>query len=121
MAAFASGPLAKPLRLGSRLVRAPKTSRAGLVGLPMVVLAISLCAMPVVPFASSATPAGRIVWTACGEQLDCAEVRVPLDWARPNGRKLSLAVIRHRASHPEQRIGSLFFNRAAPASRGWTP
>jgi hypothetical protein len=31
---------------------------------------------------------------------------VPLDWDRPNGRTINLAVIRHRASKPSQRIGS---------------
>ncbi len=43
-------------------------------------------------------------------RLDCARVRVPLDWARPSGPKITIAVIRHLASRPDHRIGSLFVN-----------
>ena len=60
----------------------------------------------------------RIAWTACGERLQCARVPVPLDWARPDGRKIKLAVIRHLASRPGERIGSLFFNPGGPGNPG---
>jgi pimeloyl-ACP methyl ester carboxylesterase len=43
---------------------------------------------------------------------------VPLDWDRPNGRTISLAVIRHLASNPDERIGSLFINPGGPGSSG---
>jgi hypothetical protein len=70
----------------------------------------------------SAAPAGaggpQITWTACGLQLECASVPVPLDWAHPNGPTISLAVARHLASHPEQRIGSLFVNPGGPGDSG---
>ena len=58
-----------------------------------------------------------IAWGACdppGEGLECARIRVPLDWDRPNGRTISLALIRHLASKPEQRIGTLFINPGGP-------
>jgi pimeloyl-ACP methyl ester carboxylesterase len=45
-------------------------------------------------------------------------VPVPLDWAHPNGPAITLAVARHLASHPEQRIGSLFVNPGGPGDRG---
>jgi pimeloyl-ACP methyl ester carboxylesterase len=51
-------------------------------------------------------------------RLDCARVRVPLDWARPSGPKITLAVIRHRASRPGKRIGMLFFNPGGPGVSG---
>ena len=35
---------------------------------------------------------------------------MPLDWARPGGPKITIAVIRHLASRPDRRIGSLFVN-----------
>ena len=50
-----------------------------------------------------------IAWGVCdppGEDLQCARIRVPLDWDRPNGRTIRLALIRHLASKPEQRIGT---------------
>jgi pimeloyl-ACP methyl ester carboxylesterase len=54
----------------------------------------------------------------CGERLECAKVQVPLDWARPDGPKISLSVIRYLASRPEQRIGSLFVNFGGPGVPG---
>lgn len=59
-----------------------------------------------------------IPWKSCGEQLECARVRVPLDWDRPHGRTISLKVIRHPASRPEQRIGSMFINPGGPGDTG---
>ena len=46
-----------------------------------------------------------IAWGVCdppGPDLQCARIRVPLDWDRPNGRTISLALIRHLASKPER-------------------
>jgi len=43
---------------------------------------------------------------------------VPLDWDRPNGRTINLAVIRHLASKPNQRIGSLLINPGGPGDTG---
>jgi hypothetical protein len=73
----------------------------------------------------------QISWTACGPRLECASVPVPLDWAHPGGPTITLAVIRHLASRPDQRIGSLFVNPGGPgdtgsamspsAARSWTP
>jgi pimeloyl-ACP methyl ester carboxylesterase len=41
-----------------------------------------------------------------------------LDWAYPGGRTISLAVIRHLASRPRRRVGSLFFNPGGPGVSG---
>jgi hypothetical protein len=60
----------------------------------------------------------QINWAACGPQLECASVPVPLDWAHPGGPQIDLAVIRHLASRPEQRIGSLFVNPGGPGDSG---
>ena len=62
-----------------------------------------------------------IAWGVCdppGEDLQCARIRVPLDWDRPNGRTIRLALIRHLASKPEQRIGTMFMNPGGPAESG---
>jgi pimeloyl-ACP methyl ester carboxylesterase len=60
----------------------------------------------------------QINWAACGPQLECASVPVPLDWAHPGGPQIDLAVARHLASRPEQRIGSLFVNPGGPGDSG---
>jgi pimeloyl-ACP methyl ester carboxylesterase len=88
-------------------------------------LVATLLLTTVVTSAAAAAPQGStplvgsanrgIAWTGCGEQLECAKVRVPLDWDHPNGRTIRLAVIRHLASRPEQRIGSMFVNPGGPA------
>ncbi len=57
----------------------------------------------------------RIAWHGCGSRLQCATVRVPLDWSRPDGRTIKLAIIRHLAGRPGRRIGSLFVNPGGPA------
>lgn len=63
----------------------------------------------------------HIVWHDCNEaatRLQCARVGVPLDWRLPQGAQIELAVIRHRASRPNERIGSLFFNWGGPGVAG---
>ena len=80
-----------------------------------MVLAVALCALALVPADAAAA---RIGWKACGAQLECARVPVPLDWDHPRGCKIRLAVIRHLASQPERRIGSLFFNPGGPGLSG---
>ena len=43
---------------------------------------------------------------------------VPLDWHHPRGPAITLAVIRHLASHPGQRTESLFLNSGGPGDSG---
>jgi pimeloyl-ACP methyl ester carboxylesterase len=65
-----------------------------------------------------------ISWGACDppvpdrEDLQCARIRVPLDWDRPRGRTIRLAVIRHFASKPSERIGTLLINPGGPGDTG---
>lgn len=68
--------------------------------------------------ASSRGAATSIKWHPCGPRLDCARVRVPLDWDRPSGRTISLSVIRHAAGDPAARIGSLFIGPGGPGESG---
>ena len=70
--------------------------------------------------ASSAgsTAATRLVWKACGSGLECAKLAVPLDYSRPSGRQLELALIRLPAGNPAQRIGSLVVNPGGPGVSG---
>lgn len=67
--------------------------------------------------ASEVSTAGP-AWQACVEapDFDCAEVRVPLDYNRPKGRQITLAVTRLPATG--DKIGSLFFNPGGPGGPG---
>ena len=68
--------------------------------------------------APAAAPATGVTWTPCGDRLECATVPVPLDWSRPHGRMISLAVMRHLATDPAHRIGSLLVNPGGPGDSG---
>ena len=50
-----------------------------------------------------------------------ATVPVPLDWRHPGGPSIDLAVIRHLASRPGQRIGSLCLNPGGPGDSDRLP
>ncbi|MEU0869335.1 alpha/beta hydrolase [Nocardia brasiliensis] len=54
-------------------------------------------------------------WQPCGQHgAECATLPVPLDWAAPDGERITLSLTRQRARKPEQRIGPLFFNPGGP-------
>lgn len=55
-------------------------------------------------------------WQECGTGLDCATLEVPVDPADPDGPTVGLALVRHRATDPAQRIGSLVVNPGGPGA-----
>jgi pimeloyl-ACP methyl ester carboxylesterase len=63
-------------------------------------------------------------WGSCaaeGEGLEafqCASAVVPLDYDKPKGRQITLALARLPASDPSRRIGSLFLNPGGPGGSG---
>ncbi|WP_433236160.1 alpha/beta hydrolase [Streptosporangium sp. CA-135522] len=69
----------------------------------------------------------KIDWHGCrtgpddaiGKELDdakaqCAEVTVPLDYARPDGRTIKVAMSRLKATDPGRRRGALLYNPGGP-------
>jgi pimeloyl-ACP methyl ester carboxylesterase len=50
--------------------------------------------------------------------LQCANVSVPLNWRRPGGKHIELAVIRRLASDQKHLIGSMFVNPGGPGESG---
>lgn len=75
--------------------------------------------------AADASPS-PITWGACPDDPDspeppdgeCGTLRVPLDWNRPHGPSIDLAVARHRATDPAHRIGVLLADAGGPGSSG---
>ncbi len=57
-----------------------------------------------------------LAWTPCGDApgVECATQTAPLDYDRPDGRTVRLAVARVKAKDPDHRIGSLLFNFGGP-------
>ncbi|GAA2774847.1 alpha/beta hydrolase [Streptomyces showdoensis] len=76
---------------------------------------------------TSADPLARFArqkprWSRCDAQgpaeYQCATIKVPLDYARPNGRTLDLAVSRTKATSARDRRGVLLLNPGGPGGPG---
>ncbi|GAA1032797.1 alpha/beta hydrolase [Virgisporangium ochraceum] len=78
-----------------------------------------------------ARPGPALTWHACatgpddrvGQELDragaqCAEVTVPLDHARPDGRTITVAISRLKATDPARRVGAMLLNSGGPGGTG---
>jgi pimeloyl-ACP methyl ester carboxylesterase len=60
----------------------------------------------------------HLAWADCGGGFQCAYLLVPLDYSRPTGRRIRIAVLRLPAADPAQRIGSLLVNPGGPGASG---
>ncbi len=58
----------------------------------------------------------RLTWSTC-EKLECASVKVPLDYANPDGQAITIAMSRKKATETP-RLGSLFINPGGPGGSG---
>ena len=73
---------------------------------------------------SGGTPArpGALHWHKCsvqGASMQCASLQVPLDYSRPGGRKITLALSRVPATAPaRQQQGDLLVNPGGPGASG---
>ncbi|MFJ9107037.1 alpha/beta hydrolase [Streptomyces sp. NPDC102283] len=79
-----------------------------------------LAAAPVVQASPSAAELLR--WAPCDAAskpgAECATLSVPVDWARPDGPRLDLAVARRQATEPGARVGSMVFGPGGPGDSG---
>ncbi|MER6248356.1 alpha/beta hydrolase [Streptomyces griseorubiginosus] len=102
-----------------------KNSAAVLCG-TAVVLAGTLTAAPAeagTPTSANAVQTAKVTWKKCGTDdyptLECGSVKVPLDYAKPQGRKITLAL--SRVPHTAKRFqGPLLVNPGGPGSSGLT-
>ena len=74
-------------------------------------------APPVAP-APAAPSVGAVEWTPCNDDFFCGQVAVPLDYDRPSGTQISIAVAKLPATDPARRIGSIFINPGGPGGSG---
>jgi pimeloyl-ACP methyl ester carboxylesterase len=63
-------------------------------------------------------PVVPVAWSPCANGLQCSSVVVPVDYARPDGPTLTIALARHPAGDPAARIGSLVINPGGPGGSG---
>jgi pimeloyl-ACP methyl ester carboxylesterase len=72
--------------------------------------------------AASTAPGQALGWHSCpqqGTQMRCATLQVPLDYARPHGRKITLALSMVPATAPaSQQQGDLLVNPGGPGGSG---
>lgn len=106
-----------------------RTRRPSVVGLLAVVLALALVgcstggtdrpkgsASSADPTTGAAPTAGSLAWKACDGGFQCASLKVPLDYAKPGGRQVTLALARRPATG--KRVGALVVNPGGPGGSG---
>ncbi|WP_239696387.1 MULTISPECIES: alpha/beta hydrolase [unclassified Streptomyces] len=95
---------------------------------------VALAGSLLVPSSAGASPgAGKapvrsIQWSACpkaeppfpapSKRTRCGTLEVPVDWAKPDGPTMKIAVARQKATDPKKRIGVLLSNPGGPGSSG---
>ncbi|WP_411147089.1 alpha/beta hydrolase [Streptomyces sp. A30] len=89
---------------------------AALVATSAVLLGLTA---PLTTSASAATSTPSLRWTKCaGTGLDprqqCATVKVPMDYAHPDGRKIDVVISRIPAENPATRRGALMLIPGGP-------
>ena len=114
--------------------RAGKRGTVLLAGVTAAAMAIAMFA-PAAPAASTAQPGpgdhtttggfqpAPIAWQPCPERpadpgVRCGELRLPVNWAHPNGPSFELAVAKHTATSPVGAIGPLVINPGGPGGSG---
>ena len=114
------------------------TRRAGRVALAITAFTITLASctnasghsLPVASIRNSTpnptgAPAGlvnyykqTISWSNCGGGFQCGDINVPLDYTKPTGTTIRIAVVRKPATDEAHRIGSLLLNPGGPGGSG---
>ncbi|MFJ8565745.1 alpha/beta hydrolase [Streptomyces sp. NPDC093514] len=105
------------MRLKRRL--APLLAAAGLLATTVPLLsATQASAAP----ASSGHLRQKPAWHRCSPELpasyECATLKVPLDYRRPDGSTIDLAISRMRSENPAKRHGAMLLNPGGPGGPG---
>jgi len=87
---------------------------AGAFGSPLTAGAAK---QPSTTTATTAAPSVALRWKRCGSGLQCATLSVPLDYSRPNGPAIKLALNRRRAGSGKP-VASLLVNPGGPGGSG---
>ena len=85
-----------------------------------VVLALAACSGPPapVPAAEPSTLAAyyaqHLDWQPCDGGFECAQLVVPFDYAKPDGPRFTLPVVKLPAADPAHRVGALVVTASRP-------
>jgi pimeloyl-ACP methyl ester carboxylesterase len=91
--------------------------KAAIVATLVATMGLAAFAPAPTSLAAPAPPVPVLNWRPCHGGFQCATARVPLDYRHPDGAKISIAVIRHLATGPGRRLGSLFINGGGPSAQ----
>jgi pimeloyl-ACP methyl ester carboxylesterase len=85
--------------------------------IPVAILVIAMLGASAA--ASAGPPPPTIDWAPCAEDAtaECGTLSVPVDWSKPGGPRLDLAVARRVTTDPA-RVGSLVFAPGGPGDPG---
>ncbi|MCX5205588.1 alpha/beta hydrolase [Streptomyces sp. NBC_00237] len=98
---------------------------------PALTVSTATAAPPSAPSVASSPAAQRALeryvqqkpqWKRCAAnspvEFECATIKVPLDYRRPGGKQIDLAVSRIRSTAPDKRHGVLLSNPGGPGMKG---
>ena len=60
----------------------------------------------------------KLDWSTCYEDFECADLRVPIDYADLTVGSFKIALLRYKAQDQKNRIGSLIVNPGGPGGSG---
>ncbi|MET9491440.1 alpha/beta hydrolase [Nocardia sp. NPDC006630] len=88
-----------------------------------ILLALTVLATVTACTSANSPSAAALAWKPCpGTGLDprqeCTSIQVPLDYDRPDGDRITLAVSRIRSTHPDTRHGALLLVPGGPGNTG---
>ncbi|MBB5853247.1 alpha/beta hydrolase [Amycolatopsis umgeniensis] len=91
-------------------------SRIGTLTVAAVTLAV------LVPATASAAPSSSLKWAQCPDvaTLQCATLKVPLDYRNPGGPTIDIAVSKLASTKPAKRRGIMLMNPGGPGGPGLT-
>ncbi|MGK4581980.1 alpha/beta hydrolase [Kitasatospora sp. HPMI-4] len=127
LAARLCRPLPRPLPRSARRTKRPTPAArraraaaavAGLIAATLPTATATATAATTATVTTAGAQVPRLDWQPCAEGFECATARVPLDYRAPRGATIDIAVIKHPATDPTHRIGSLFYNPGGPGVPG---
>ncbi|MER7081725.1 hypothetical protein SAMN02982929_06215 [Saccharopolyspora kobensis] len=97
---------------GAAVVIGRRRRRPLAIGGLVTALLAAVVAVP--PGAAAIT----LKWQPCGGELECSAIEVPVDWSKPDGRKISIDLARLPATGTHRRIGTAFALPGGPGGSG---
>ena len=91
------------------------------VGLVVTTGLLAAAAVAAPSTVAASAPVPKLDWRPARRRqpgFQCAAATVPRNYSHPRRSKIHLAVIRHPATDPAHRIGTLFFNPGGPGQSG---